>query len=110
VRNAMKPCVAPLVIVLMLVPRTSTAADTKATVAEVLRTAGAAGGLCVQLGCGDGALTAELAAHGRFIVHALDPDATAVEAAQRLLHSRGLYGIGWAERYASARLPYTENL
>ena len=64
----------------------------------------------MQLGCGDGTLTAELAADGRFIVHALDPDAKAVAAAQRLLHSRGLYGIGWAERHASARLPYTENL
>jgi len=81
-----------------------------ARAAEILRATGVRGGLCVVLGCGDGELAAELAGTGKFLVHALDPERAPVEAARSLLRSRGIYGLAWAERYASARLPYAENL
>src|SRR5258705_41511 len=45
-------------------------------------------GFCVHLGCGDGALTAELAAGGRLAVHALEADAKKVERARELLQTR----------------------
>jgi len=85
-------------------------ADTKALAAEILAGAGVPGGLCVHLGCGDGSLTANLSAEGRFLVHGLDADAAAVDAAARLIRSRGIYGQVWAEAYAGEHLPYSENL
>ena len=39
-----------------------------------LELAGVRGGLCVQIGCGDGSLLAELASEPRCIVHGLDSD------------------------------------
>lgn len=84
--------------------------EEKGLAADILRSAGVSGGLCALLGCGDGALAAELAATGRFIVHAIDPDAAAVASAQKLLHARGLYGLAWAEQRGCDPLPYTENL
>jgi outer membrane protein assembly factor BamB len=90
--------------------RAAEPADPKGLAAEILASAGAAGGLCVHIGCGDGGLTANLSAEGRFLVHGLDADAAAVEAAARLIRSRGIYGQVWVEAYAGARLPYAENL
>ena len=84
--------------------------DPKARAAEIVRAAGASGGLCVHLGCGDGRLTAELSSGGRFLVHGLDRERAAVEKARTLLRERGLYGQVWAERYDAARLPYAEHL
>jgi len=43
------------------------AGDPKARAEEIVRAAGASGGLCVHLGCGDGRLTAELSSGGRFL-------------------------------------------
>ena len=69
-------------------------ADTHAkTVAkEILTSAGIKAGLCVQLGCGDGTLAAELAQRARLLVYGLDSNAEAVARARRNLRSRGLYG------------------
>ncbi|MBM4042871.1 MAG: methyltransferase domain-containing protein, partial [Planctomycetes bacterium] len=86
------------------------AAGPKALAEEIVRSAGVPGGLCVHLGCGEGALTAELAASGKFLVHAMDPDAAAAAKAQRLLRDRGLYGLAWAEQRDYSALPYAENL
>jgi outer membrane protein assembly factor BamB len=90
--------------------RAAEPADPKALVAEIIAGAGVPGGLCVHLGCGDGSLTAGLSAEGRFLVHGLDSDAAAIDAAVRLIRSRGIYGQVWAEVYAGERLPYAENL
>jgi len=84
--------------------------DAQALAAEILRSAGVAGGLCVHLGCGDGAVTAEIAATGKFLVHALDPAPKAVATAQKRLRERGLYGLAWAEARPLNPLPYAENL
>jgi len=83
--------------------------DDQALVREILA-AGPPGGLCVHLGCGDGKLTAALAADGGFLVHGLEPEAATAETAIRLLRSRGIYGQAWVERYAEKHLPYAENL
>lgn len=85
-------------------------ADAKALAGEILSAAGVPGGLCVQVGAGDGTLAAELAAGGRFLVHGLEPDAAKADAAVRHIRSRGLYGQAWVEQYTGDRLPYAENL
>ena len=85
-------------------------ADAKALAGEILSAAAVSGGLCVQVGAGDGTLAAELAAGGRFLVHGLEPDAAKAETAVRHIRSRGLYGQAWVEQYTGDRLPYAENL
>jgi len=112
-RKPVVVALASLAVALAAIPRDAAggeAAGQKALAAEILRSAGVAGGLCVQLGCGDAALAAEIAATGKFLVHAIDPDAGAVAATQKLLRDRGLYGIAWAEHRGYSPLPYAENL
>ena len=78
---------------------------------KLLERLGVTGGLCVQVGAEDTTLAVELARTGRFLVHVLDRDATAVELARKRLHAKGLYGLISVDRLgASGKLPYTENL
>ena len=56
----------------------------------ILSAAGAAGGLVVHVGCGDGKLTAALAASDTFLVHGLDRDAGNIAKAREHLRSRKL--------------------
>ena len=77
---------------------------------EILDATGVRGGLIVHLGCGDGKVTAALAAEGRFLVHGLDADAEAVAAAREHVRSKGLYGRVSIERFTSTRLPYADSL
>lgn len=77
---------------------------------EILRSTGVQGGLVVHLGCGDGKLTAELAADERYLVQGLDTGAANVEAARRHVRSRGLYGRVSVDRLLGTRLPYVDNL
>ena len=67
-------------------------------------------GLLVHVGCGAGEHTVELAATGNVLVHGLEKDAGKVEAARRLIRSKGLYGRVSVEHWTSARLPYAHNL
>ncbi len=72
---------------------------------------GAAGGLCVEIGCNDFESLAQLARTGRFLVQSLDRDPEAVAKAQQYIHSQGLYGLVSVLRLDSSdRLPYAENL
>lgn len=72
---------------------------------------GIRGGLCVMIGIGDAAASRRLAETGRFVVHALHPDAAVVNALRGQLHEAGVYGLASAEQLtASGKLPYTENL
>ena len=73
----------------------------------ILNAAGVKGGLIVQLGCGDGKLTAALRVNDSFIVHGLDADVT---AARKHIQSLGVYGPVSAEKWAGNRLPYADNL
>ena len=71
---------------------------------------GVRGGLLVQLGCGDGTLTADLRASDRYLVQGLDTDPVRVAAARELLHSKGVYGPVTAEVFDGRRLPYVGDL
>ena len=104
---------------------------------EILDAAGLKGGLIVQLGCGDGKLTAALhACRGGspcppslgsggmprprggagtgtcpYLVQGLDTSAEAVQQARAHIQKLGLYGPVSAERWGTApSLPYTDNL
>jgi len=68
------------------------------------------GGLIVQLGCGDGRLTAALRANDGCLVHGLDADRKNVDAARRHIRSLGLYGAVSVDALDGNRLPYADNL
>ena len=77
---------------------------------ELLQQAGVNGGLIVHLGCGDGALTAQLRAGDQFLVHGLDTDPADVAAARRRLLAQGTYGPVCVARWDGQHLPYADNL
>ena len=68
------------------------------------------GGLCVQLGGGDGRLTADLARAGTFLVHRLERRQESVEQVRAYLQSQRVYGRASVERWTAKRLPYVDNL
>jgi outer membrane protein assembly factor BamB len=73
--------------------------------------AGLHGGLIVQLGARDVTAATELSLTGRYLVHVLDRDAAAVQAAQSQLQKAGHYGLVWAEKPTHPdRLSYAENM
>jgi outer membrane protein assembly factor BamB len=67
-------------------------------------------GVCVHLGCGEGALTARLAEGGKLLVHGLEADTAKVGRARQALLARGLYGQVSVEAWSASRLPYADNL
>jgi len=75
-----------------------------------LDAAGVRGGLIVQLGCGDGKLTAALGAAEGTLVHGLDADPALVAKARAHVRSLGRYGKVAIEQWTRARLPYADNL
>jgi outer membrane protein assembly factor BamB len=77
---------------------------------HILETTGIKGGLVVQIGCGDGKVTAALRANDSYLVHGLDADPANVEKARDHVRSFGLYGRVSVERLEGGRLPYTDNL
>jgi outer membrane protein assembly factor BamB len=78
--------------------------------AEILEASGIRGGLVVQLGCGDGKLTAALRAGDAFLVEGLDTDPGNVEEARAHLRSLGLGGKVTADVFDGRHLPYVDNL
>jgi len=78
--------------------------------AVVLRMAGIEAGLCVHLGCRDGALTAALARGGRLLVHGLAPEPDDVAAARRHIRRLGRYGQVSADCAPLTSLPYANAL
>ena len=77
---------------------------------EILRAAGAAGGLVVHVGCGDGRLTAELRAGDGYLVQGLDTDAASVNQARQHIKSLGVYDEVSVDRFDGRHLPYIDNL
>ena len=59
---------------------------------EILRRSGKRQGYCLDLGCGDGELTLELARRSKLQILAVDPDAARIENLRRLLVAAGWYG------------------
>jgi outer membrane protein assembly factor BamB len=92
----------------VLVGANGWAAEEQAT--QIVQTAGVKGGLIVQLGCGDGKLTAALYAGDRYLVHGLDSNAENVEQARKYIQSLGLYGKVSVEHWTGEQLPYVDNL
>ena len=95
---------------LALAPGERAGAAELGSASEILEAAGTSGGLVVHLGCGDGRLTAELAAGDAYLVHGLDLDPGNVERARRNVRSAGLYGKVSISAFDGRRLPYTDNL
>jgi outer membrane protein assembly factor BamB len=58
----------------------------------ILEKTGVREGYCVDLACGDGALSYELARQSKLTIYAVDSDSAAVSAARKKLRSAGLYG------------------
>ncbi|MCK5173278.1 MAG: PQQ-binding-like beta-propeller repeat protein, partial [Planctomycetes bacterium] len=76
----------------------------------ILDAAGVKGGLVVQIGCGDGTLSAALCANDSYIVHSLDPDTSNVALARANIRLADLYGRVSVDHWAKATLPYADNL
>ncbi len=77
---------------------------------QILQATGVRGGLIVHLGCGEGRLTAALAAEGPFLVHGLETDAENVKKARATIRAKGLYGAVSVKPFHGKRLPYVDNL
>ncbi len=100
------------VLVLFVLAGVSNAAETsaKAAARKILDATGVQGGLIVQLGCGDGKLTAALRANDSYLVHGLDTDAKNIAQARKYIASLGLTGKVSVARLSGPRLPYVDNL
>ena len=77
---------------------------------SILDATGVKGGLVVHVGCGNGRLTAKLAAGDSYLVHGLDSKPANVDKARKHIRSAGLYGRASVDLWEGARLPYTDNL
>ena len=77
---------------------------------KILQTSGVKGGLVVQLGLGDAALTSALRANASYQVVALDADAKKVTAAREAIFAQGKYGAVSVEQFTGAQLPFIDNL
>ena len=91
--------------------RAAPAVDHEGLAKVILAATGLAGGLIVHVGCGDGKLTAALAASEGFLVQGFDSNAANVAAARALLTERGLNGTRAAvDVMADGALPLVDNL
>ena len=100
------------VAVCLIVSRGGVTAEEVETgqVDTILELAGFQGGLIVQLGCGDGQTTEELAKQGNCLLHGLDTDRAKVETARSHLQTLGLYGQVSIDTFDGRHLPYADNL
>ena len=77
---------------------------------QILQTSGVKGGIVVQLGLGDAALTRALRANDSYQVIALDADAKKVAAAREAIFDAGKYGPVSVQEFSGAQLPFIDNL
>jgi outer membrane protein assembly factor BamB len=105
-----------LSVVLICIPAASliasanTAGQDEQEARKILDATGVKGGLVVQVGCGNGYLTAALHAGESYIVHGLDKDASNVKKAREYIHSVNLYGKVSVDMLEGNKLPYIDNL
>ena len=76
----------------------------------LLRRAGVDAGLCVHVGCRDGALTAALARSSKLLVHGLAADRDELAPARRTIERLGLYGQASVDHAPLTSLPYADDL
>ena len=88
---------------------TASAADA-ITAEAIYDVTGVRGGLVAHLGCGDGRLTATLAAGDEYLVHGLDTDVADVAQTRRSLYADGRYGRVSVDSFNGRDLPYADNL
>ena len=103
------PCRILLLSLAALAAAVNTSAGETRGPLEEIRATGLSG-VCVQVGCGDGTRTAELAQSGNLLVHALEADEVLVAKARAALSARGLYGQAAVEHWTSPSLPYANEL
>lgn len=96
--------------VLLAVATFCQAEDAAVEAARILRETGVLGGLAVQVGCGDGKLTAALRANGSWQVHGLDRDAAKVAAIRESLLAAHHYGDVAVDVLAGNELPYIDSM
>jgi len=77
---------------------------------NVLADSGAAGGLVVHVGSGDGSFSAALSAGGRFLVHRLETDPKTLDSVRSYLLQAGLHGQVTAAHWDGTVLPYVDNI
>ena len=100
-----------IVVALMLAASWTARADTpRETAREILERSGVRGGLIVHVGCGDGSLTAALAAGGRYVVQGLEADPAKIERVRARLRSLGQYGAVSVTGWDGRSLPYAGSL
>ena len=76
----------------------------------ILTTSGVKGGLVVQLGVSDGALTAALKVSDSYQVQGLDTDAQRVARAREAIFAKGGYGPVSVDKFDGKTLPYIDNI
>lgn len=88
------------------------AADAKAEAQakEILQATGIKGGIVVQLGCGNGHLTAALRANDSYQVQGLEASAANVTKARAYIQGLGIYGDVAVNQFNAKELPYIDNL
>ncbi len=99
---------AALAFALQLFPTLLTAAPAD-DARQILQTSGVKGGIIVQLGVRDAALTAALRASKSFQVQGLDTDAARVSTARTALAATGDYGPVSVNQLVGPLLPYVDN-
>jgi outer membrane protein assembly factor BamB len=74
---------------------------------EIIKTTGVTEGFCVDLGCGSGELSLELARRTKLQIYAVESDPAKVAAARKMLDAAGLYGVRVTVHQADpAKAPY----
>ncbi len=99
----------PLAAFLCLATLSAHAAPDPAA-AKILADSGVKGGIVVQLGIGDGSLTAALRANDSYQVQGLDTDAARVAKAREAIFAKGAYGPVSVDTFDGKLLPYIDNL
>ena len=77
---------------------------------SILATTNTHGGIVVQLGIGDGKLTAALKQNEGTLVHGLDKDGSKVDAAREWMRKDGVYGQVAVEKLTTSVLPYLDGM
>ena len=108
--STVRPVLAVIVLGLACVPVSNGFGAEPNAARRILDDTGVEGGLIVHLGCGDGRLTAALAAEDGYLVCGLDDDADNVERLRQRVDLTGTSGKVSVALHTGSRLPLIDNL
>lgn len=91
-RNFLLTCSVIFLVIMVVTAGASTQMGDRDLAHQLITKAGTSRGLCLLLGCEDGALALELVRGSGFFLYVQDPREAAVTAAQKTLDIDGLYG------------------